>query len=156
MEMESEWWIALGAAVGVGMLSGAVPIAAAEATALGAAAVPSPTLRMAVIVAFTAGHVLGKGLWYWLGTLERRVTRPSLRAWIDRAHTLAAQHPTLGLSVTFSSATISLPPFHLMAVTAGLVRTPVAPFFLVAFAGRLVRFSLIAASPAVLQWLWPW
>lgn len=151
--MTADWWTAVGAALGAGFVSGAVTIALAEASAFGAAALESSSLRIAVIVAFTLGHVAGKGLWYWAGTQERRITRPSLRRWIDRAHTLAAQHPTLSLGVTFTSAAVSLPPFHLMAITAGIVRTPAVPFFAVAFVGRLLRFSVIAATPAALQWL---
>jgi membrane protein YqaA with SNARE-associated domain len=142
----AQWWVAVGAALGAGFVSGAVTIALAEATALGAGAVESSSLRIFVIVAFTVGHVAGKGLWYWAGTQERRITHPSLRRWIDRAHDLAAQHPTLSLSVTFTSAAVSLPPFHVMAIAAGIVRTPAVPFFAVAFVGRLLRFGLIAAA----------
>lgn len=149
--MTYEWWIAVGAALGAGFVSGAVTIALAEATALAAGAAPSTT-RIAVIVAFTLGHVAGKGLWYWAGTQERRVTRASLRRWIDRAHELAAQHPTMSLGVTFTSAAVSLPPFHLTAITAGIVRTPVVPFFIVAFIGRLLRFGLIATAGGL---VWP-
>lgn len=141
----------MGAALGAGFVSGAVTIALAEATALAAGAAPSTT-RIAVIVAFTLGHVAGKGLWYWAGTQERRVTRASLRRWIDRAHELAAQHPTMSLGVTFTSAAVSLPPFHLTAITAGIVRTPVVPFFIVAFIGRLLRFGLIATAGGL---VWP-
>jgi membrane protein YqaA with SNARE-associated domain len=148
--VNAEWWLAVGAALGAGFVSGAVTIVLAEATALAAGAAPS-TARIAVIVAFTVGHVAGKGLWYWAGTQEQRITRPSLRRWIDRAHTLAAQHPTMSLGVTFTSAAISLPPFHLTAITAGIVRTPVVPFFAVAFVGRLLRFGLIAAAGGILQ-----
>jgi membrane protein YqaA with SNARE-associated domain len=151
--MDAEWWITVGSALGVGLMSGAAPVALAEATALGAAAVPDLSLRVIVIVAFTAGHVAGKGVWYWIGTLESHVTRPALRRWIDRAHTVAATHPTLSLGVTASSATVSVPPFHLMAVAAGIVRSPAAPFFIVAFLGRLVRFSAIAAFPSAMRYL---
>jgi membrane protein DedA with SNARE-associated domain len=147
--VNAEWWTAVGAALGAGFVSGAVTIALAEATALGAGAVPSSSLRIAVIVAFTLGHVAGKGLWYWAGTQEHHITRPSLRRWIDRAHALAAQHPTLSLGVTFTSAAVSLPPFHLTAITAGIVRTPAVPFFAVAFVGRLVRFGTLATLPSL-------
>ena len=82
--MTADWWTAVGAALGAGFVSGAVTIALAEASAFGAAALESSSLRIAVIVAFTLGHVAGKGLWYWAGTQERRITRPSLRRWIDR------------------------------------------------------------------------
>lgn len=151
--MTTEWWIALGSALGVGFVSGTVPVTLAEATALGAAAVPDLTLRTIVIIAFTVGHVAGKGVWYWLGTLESRVTRPSVRQWIDRAHTFAANHPTLSLGLTASSSTVSLPPFHLMVVVAGITRTPAAPFFAVAFVGRLIRFTALAAFPSAMRYL---
>ncbi len=146
-------WIALGSALGVGFVSGAAPVTVAEATALAAAAIPSLHLRMAIIGAFTLGHVAGKALWYWLGTLESHVTRPSLRRWLDRAHAVAAQHPAVSLGVAATSAVISVPPFHLLAVSAGIVRTPAIPFFLVAFVGRLVRFSAIAAFPSAMEYL---
>jgi membrane protein YqaA with SNARE-associated domain len=149
----SNWWLALGSAAGIGFLLGALPIGAAEAVALAAGAIPSIHLRISVIVAFTAGHVIGKALWYWLGTLEAQVTRPRLRAWLDRARALAMQHPRLGLGVTAASAVASIPPFHLIAIAAGLVRTPPALFFGVSFAGRLVRFGLLAAFPSLVGYL---
>lgn len=143
--MTTEWWTAVGAAFGAGFVSGAVTIALAEATALAAGAIPAAT-SIGVIVAFTAGHVAGKGLWYWVGTQERRITRPSLRRPIDRAKTFAEAHPSISLGVTFTSAAVSLPPFHLMAITAGIVRTPIVPFFVVAFVGRLLRFGVLAMA----------
>jgi membrane protein YqaA with SNARE-associated domain len=149
-----EWWASIGSACVAGVVSGLVPIALAEATALAAAAIPSMHLRAAVIVAFTVGHVAGKGVWYLVGTLESRVTRPSLRRWIDRAREVATAHPTAGLGVTAASATVSMPPFHLLVIAAGIVRTPAAPFFSVALVGRLLRFGAIAASPSAARWLW--
>lgn len=148
-----DWWIALGSALGVGFVSGAAPVTIAEATALAAAAIPSVTLRAAVIVVFTAGHVAGKALWYWLGTLESRVTRPSLRHWLDRAHAVSVEHPAISLSVAATSAVVSIPPFHLLAVAAGIVRSPAVPFFLVAYAGRLIRFGALAAFPSAMHYL---
>ena len=146
------WWTAVGSALAVGLLLGAIPAGATEAIALVAGALPAP-LRAAVIVALTAGHVAGKVLWYWFGTLGSRVTQPRLRAWVDRAQALADRHPTVGLGVTTMSAVFSIPPFHLMAVAAGLVRTPPLMFFAVAFAGRLVRFGALAAFPSLVQYL---
>lgn len=144
-----ESWIAAGAAFVAGFASGAVTIALAEATAFASGAVPSAT-NIVAIVAFTLGHVAGKGLWYWIGTQERHITRPSLRRPLDRAKAFADAHPTMNLGVTFSSAAVSLPPFHLMAITGGIVRTPVVPFFAVAFVGRLLRFSVLAAAGTLL------
>ena len=100
-----------------------------------------------------SGHVAGKMLWYALGRLGSRVTQPSLRRWIDRARAVAERHPRLGVGVVAASASVSLPPFHLMAIAAGIVRAPILPFFLVAFAGRLLRFGVLAAFPSLLRYV---
>ena len=151
----STWWTALSSALVIGLLVGALPVGVAELIALAVGAIPSMPLRVSVLVVFTAGHVLGKVLWYWAGTLGSRITQRHLRGWIDRARELAARHPKIGLGVAASSALVSAPPFHLMAIAAGVVRTRPVPFFAVAFAGRLARFSVLAAFPPLLRYLYP-
>lgn len=148
----STWWMAMGSAFAAGLLLGALPAGAAEAVALAIGAIPSLQLRAAVLVVFTAGHVAGKALWYLVGTLESGVTWPRLRAWMDRARDLAARHPKVSLSVAVTSSLASIPPFHLMAVAAGIVHSPPLPFFAVAFAGRLVRFAALAAFPPLVRY----
>lgn len=150
----STWWLAIATAFGAGFIVGAFPAGAGEAIALAIGAIPSMHLRAWVLVVFTAGHLVGKALWYLLGTLESRLTWPRLRAWTERARDLAEKHPTVGLTVTASSAAASVPPFHLLAVAAGIVHSPPAPFFAVAFLGRLLRFTVLAAFPSVLRYLW--
>jgi membrane protein YqaA with SNARE-associated domain len=150
---ESTWWMAVVSALVIGFILGAVPAGASEAVALGAGTLPSIHLRMSVIVALTAGHITGKVLWYWLGRLGWRVTHPRLHQWVERARTLAMRHPKVGITVTATSAVASVPPFHLMAVAAGLVRTSPVPFFIVAFLGRLVRFGALAAFPSLVRYL---
>lgn len=133
-----------------GVTSGLLPIAFAEASALGAAAVPDLSLRAIVLVTFTVGHVAGKAVWYYLGTQEARITHPGLRRRLDQARTVVSAHPAASISVMLASATISTPPFHLTAIAAGIVRAPLATFLITAFLGRLVRFSAIAAVPSLL------
>jgi membrane protein YqaA with SNARE-associated domain len=149
----STWSIALLSAFGVGFLLGALPVGAAEAIALAAAGIPSMHLRVGVILTFTTGHVAGKALWYSLGRLETRVSRPRLRKWIDKSRAIAVRHPRFGLGVMAMSALASVPPFHLTAVAAGLVHTPALPFLTVSFVGRLVRFATLAAFPSLLRYL---
>lgn len=147
------WWLAVATSFALGFLVGALPVGASEAVALGIGAIPSARLRAAVLVTFTAGHVLGKLPWYWLGTLGARITWTRLRGWVDRAHDVVAAYPTVGPAVTFSAAAVSLPPFHLTVIAAGIVRAALAPCLAAAFAGRLARFSLIAAFPPLVGYL---
>lgn len=147
------WWIAVASSFALGFLVGALPVGASEAVVLGIGTIPSHRLRAAVLVTFTAGHVLGKLPWYWLGAASARVTWPRLRAWIDRAQGIVAAHPVVGPAVMASAAALSLPPFHLTVIAAGIVRAALAPSLAAAFAGRLARFSLIAAFPPLVGYL---
>jgi membrane protein YqaA with SNARE-associated domain len=147
------WWLAIASSFALGFLVGALPVGASEAVVLGIGTIPSHRLRAIALVTFTAGHVLGKLPWYWLGTVSARITWARLRAAIDRAHAVVAAHPAVGPAVTFTAAAASLPPFHLTVIAAGIVRAPLAPCLTAAFAGRLVRFSVIAAFPALVGYL---
>lgn len=147
------WWMAITSSFALGCLVGALPVGASEAVALAIGAIPSPRLRAVVLVTFTAGHVLGKLPWYWLGTAGSRITWPRVRGWVERAQGVVAAHPTVGPAVTLSAAAVSLPPFHLTIIAAGIVRAALVPCLAAAFAGRLARFSLIAAFPPLIGYL---
>lgn len=139
----------LGAAFLVGLTTGLFPFALAEATALAAGAIASPFERIGVLAAFSAGHVMGKMAWYSAGRAEQWIRSPRIRAQIEKAKVAAAEHPTASVGVIASSATLSLPPFHLLTLAAGIVKEPPVRFALVAFVGRLVRFGAIAAFPGL-------
>lgn len=142
---------AIGAAAGLGFLFGALPVGAAEMLAMGAGAVRPRALIVPLVVALTAGHVAGKLVWYWIGTLETRVTHPRLRAWIEQAQAFRRQHAQLGTGLLATSALVSVPPFHLMVVASGIGRIPIVTVVLTSFAMRLLRFGLIAAFPTALR-----
>lgn len=147
------WWLAIASSIAIGFVVGALPVGASEAVALGIGAIPSHRLRAVVLVTFTVGHVCGKLPWYWLGTASARVTWPRARRWVDQAHAVAEAHPTMGAAVTFAAGAVSVPPLHLTVIAAGIVRASVVPFLTLAFAGRLLRFSLIAAFPPIVRYL---
>ncbi len=142
---------AISAAAALGFLFGAMPLGASEILAVGAGAVRPRALIVPLVVALTAGHVAGKLVWYWIGTLETRATHPRLRAWFEQAQALRRQYPQLGTGLLASSALTSVPPFHLMVVASGIGRIPVPTFVLTSFAMRLLRFGLVAAFPTALR-----
>lgn len=147
------WWLAITSSFALGFLVGALPIGASEVVVLGIGTIPSTRLRALVLVTFTLGHVLGKLPWYWLGTAGARITWPRVRGWMDRARGVVAAHPAVGPAVTFSAAAASLPPFHVTVIAAGIVRARLAPCLAAAFAGRMLRFSLIASFPPLVGYL---
>jgi membrane protein YqaA with SNARE-associated domain len=76
------------------------------------------------------------------------------RAWLDRLTEKCHRHPHW-MSWTYGvSAVVGLPPFMATTVLAGLARMPMVTFLTAGFAGRCIRFTLLAMSPALLSgWL---
>ena len=131
----------------LGWLFGAIPIGGAEVLVLAIAAVRPRELIMPLVLVMTLGHVLGKLLWYWVGTQHVRVRRPWLRRQVNQAERWLRRYPRLGGMALASSALVSVPPFHLTAIGAGVVRANVSGFAVVAFVGRGMRFGALALVP---------
>jgi membrane protein YqaA with SNARE-associated domain len=138
-------------ALGLGLFFGAVPAGASELLAIAAGAVTPRSMIVPLLLVLTLGHVLGKVLWYWLGTLGPRIRHPRAQAWVTNAHHFAEQHPALGVGTLFSSAVTSVPPFHMTVIAAGVVHMPIPVFITTAFVGRLLRFGLVALMPGLLR-----
>lgn len=137
----------------LGWLLGAIPMGAAELVVLALAAVRPQVLVLPLVVLMTAGHVAGKLVWYWVGTQQHRIRQPWLRRQLDLADQFLHRHPTLGASALVTSALISVPPFQLAVIGAGIVRAPIGLFLAASFAGRVVRFGLIALLPQLAKGL---
>lgn len=150
----------------VGLASALVPVVSIEAYLVGLGALSQGWTVVLAVLAATAGHVLGKVLFYalgrgWLlGRLRARVSR--------RAHVPAAagpdrpeprQGPAAGLLARIDglgghpwplagagllSAVVGIPPFAVVAVLLGRLRLPLGAFLAVTVVGRLVRFSAVA------------
>lgn len=142
---------ALLTALGAGLLSGIVPTGTAEAAAVAIGLMASPRLAAAMWVAFTVGHVVAKLPWYGLGLHGDRVAGARAARWVVKARTLLGRRPQYGPALLFVSALTSIPPFHVAAIAAGLLRIAPTPFIALCLAGRLIRFGLLAASPGLLR-----
>lgn len=145
--------LALWTALASGFVTGLIPIGLAEAAALAIGAVDPPGLSLTLLGVFTVAHVAGKVGWYFLGTRADRVTERSPRshAFIARSRTMMARHPAYGAGVLATAALASVPPFHLAAIAAGIVRIPFWRFLVICLLGRAVRFGLIAAVPGLVR-----
>ncbi len=139
----------------LGGLMGAVPVGGAEVLILLIAGLEPKSIVVPLVVVMTAGHVLGKLLWYWAGTQHHRIRQPWLRRQVDAAERYVRARPRLGLGALTSSALVSVPPFHVTAIGAGVLRTPLVVFVLVAFGGRAVRFAVIAMVPRLVPFFVP-
>lgn len=162
-------WLCVALAVAVG--TAIVPFVSVELFVIGFA-LQRPDISWALIAAVVAvGHVGGKLFYYYaargafhLPRVLRRRPRPKVmtdrrlrrqlrtkrvRAWIAWLREKCEAHPRWMFGTYSLSAVGGLPPFMAMTVLAGLVRMKVAAFLSAGIIGRFIRFSLIAASPAV-------
>lgn len=149
-----------------GVLSALVPVFNAEAVA----AVVGGTSRHWVvgIAALTLGTTVGKVIILmaarrgaeWLERWKARQHRRSAaRAaakgprgpWsrrLERWGSTLLQHldrPLVSGLVVLASAAVGIPPLAVVAVLAGMRRTPVAVFAMAVFVGRMIRFVTVAA-----------
>jgi membrane protein YqaA with SNARE-associated domain len=141
----------LGGSFAVGAVSGLVPLLNTEAFVMGLALV-HPRGRLApAVVSITLGQLLAKLLLYQVG--RGSLSLPGLRHGRGRMAEMRArleERRSCVAAVVFASATLGLPPFYLVSMAAGSLRWPLARFLLVGGAGRLARFTVIAAVPGLL------
>ena len=145
--------LALASAALLGFLVGIVPVGLAEVLAVAIGAVEPPGLAVGMLALFTLTHVAAKALWYWIGVHADRIRHERTRQFIARARVFLAEHPGFGLGVLGSSAVLSVPPFHLAAIAAGLVRIPFGRFVATCLAGRAIRFGVLGGAVTLIRHL---
>ena len=143
--------LAILSAGALGFVVGLVPIGMAEALAVAIGAVMPPALSLTMLGVFTLAHVAGKIPWYWLGTQADRAQSVRAKALVVRARELLSARKVYGAGVLGAAALASVPPFHLAAIAAGIVRFNFGAFLLVCLTGRAVRFSMLASLPAIVR-----
>lgn len=145
--------VALASAALLGFLVGIVPIGLAEVLAVAIGTVLPPALALAMLALFTITHVAAKVLWYWIGVHADRVRHARVQQFVERSREFLSRHPGYGLGVLGSAALLSIPPFHLAAIAAGLVRIPFGRFVATCLAGRALRFGLLGGAATLLRLL---
>lgn len=163
--------------LGVAFGSALVPVISVEVFVLGLVA-GEPRLHWLLIGAAVAiGQVAGKLLYYLAArgsirlpaSLHDRMHRerpPSvwrqswhrrtgwIRAKLDALRERCHAHPRWMTGTYGVSAVLGLPPFMATTVLAGLVDMRMSTFLTAGLAGRFVRYSVLAASPAIFAaWL---
>lgn len=141
--------LAIASAALAGFAVGILPIGLAEVLAVAIGAVTPRWLALTMLIVFTASHVGSKWIWYVIGSLAERIRHPVALRMIARTREFLARNPAYGPSTLAAGALLSVPPFHLTAIAAGIIRLPVAQFLVICFAGRLLRFGVLAAAPTL-------
>lgn len=167
-------WLAL--TLGVAFGSALLPIVSIELFLVGLVVQEPqvPWLALGAVVA--VGQVGGKLLYYyaargdlhlphWLHRrpktgppsarqLRWRMRTKRVRGWLDGLRERCHRHPHWMVGTYGVSSVLGLPPYMATAILAGMVRMNLSAFVGAGLVGRFIRFSAIAASPALVAgWL---
>ncbi|MCE7007571.1 hypothetical protein LWC34_32825 [Kibdelosporangium philippinense] len=166
--------ISLLLAAGVAFSSALIPLVSTEVFVLALIAQEPniPCLALGAVVA--VAQVLGKLLYYLaargslrLPTFMHRKDKPlterrirwqqrtkRVRGWLHWLTEKCHKHPHWMTGTYGVSAVVGLPPFMATSVLAGMAKMPMSTFVVAGFAGRCLRFTVLAMSPALITgWL---
>ena len=134
------------------LASGFLPFVSAELYLASAAAMSDGTRVFPLVVAGTLGQMTAKTVIFLAGRGLRQlpVARDSerMRKALAKAQTWRGR---IDLFV-FVSAWAGIPPFYVVSLLGGALSLGVARFAAVGFAGRLIRFLVIAAGAHAGAW----
>jgi membrane protein YqaA with SNARE-associated domain len=132
--------------------SGFVPVLNAEVFLVGIAAIAPRESLPAVAALAAVGQMVAKAGMYLGGRGVVRLPKGKRHEDIARWQARVERWRSKDLLILVS-ASVGLPPLFVMAVLAGTLRFPFVRFLVAGFLGRLLRFSVIMAVPAVGRWL---
>ncbi len=142
------FWSVLGASIGSALL----PLINIEAI-LAVAVSRAPDATWGLILAATAGQMIGKVLWYWGGMhvdrapwVHKHLQKPKAKASLDKWHARAEGRPWFTAGLLFVSASTGIPPYAVTAVLAGMLRVPFWIFMVTGLLGRGLRFWAVVAG----------
>lgn len=131
--------------------SAVIPVMHAEAYLIAASLLTPPELAWPLVIAATAGQMLGKVGMYGAGRGALRIPGERMQRRIAQATARLRDRKELGNTLIFVSAASGFPPFYVVSVAAGMLRLPLPPFILFGFAGRFIRFSVAVFLPHLLR-----
>ena len=160
----------LGLTLGVAFGSALLPLVSVEIFLIGLA-MQQPHIPWLLLGAAVAiGQVAGKLLYYYAargdlhlpGFMHRRKDRVEterrlrwhrrtkrVRMWVETLREKCHRHPRWMVGTYGVSSVLGLPPFMATSVLAGMVRMSLTAFLGAGLIGRFIRFSALAASPAI-------
>jgi membrane protein YqaA with SNARE-associated domain len=144
--------LAIGAyatAFALAYVSALVPLVNSEVLVLTYVALAGPGSGGALIVAgvVAAGQMMGKCTLYGMGRGAAKIPSERQRRAIERWGERFSRSPHAVMLFVFTSAASGFPPFYAVSVLSGTFRVNLVAFFLVGFAGRFIRFSILALFP---------
>jgi membrane protein YqaA with SNARE-associated domain len=133
--------------------SGFIPLVNAELYILSATALATGGQHVGIVLLGTAGQMAAKTA-IFLGVrsalkfprLQASERLARTRGWLELRRRFMA-------GAVFMSAAAGIPPFYLVSAVAGAAGCRLTTFLVAGFAGRFLRFLLVAEVPSAVAWL---
>jgi membrane protein YqaA with SNARE-associated domain len=129
-----------------------IPIIHTELLVLGIAALAPGEHGIVLVLVATIGTMIGKTILYLAGRGALKLPIRG-RDRIDRYLAKARERQGMADGVLFASAAAGLPPFYIVTVASGAVGFSLPRFWIVGFAGRLLRFTAVVYAPHLIRGL---
>jgi membrane protein YqaA with SNARE-associated domain len=160
-------WLAI--SMGIAFGSALLPVVSVEIFLIGLVTQEPDIPWLALGAVIAVGQVAGKLIYYFAAKgdlhlpafLHRKPGPPSprrdrwalrtkrIRARVERLTERCHRHPHWMFGTYSVSSVVGVPPFMATTVLAGLARMNLTAFLSAGLLGRFVRFSVLAASPAL-------
>ena len=138
------------ALLGVAFVSALVPLVNLEAYLGVRGSLGGMQSVWALGLAAGFGQMLGKVVWYYLGTsslswpwVQRRIETPKAQARLEKWRARTHERPLVAGGLVFAAAVSGFPPVAILAVLAGQLRMSLTLFFVLGLLGRWLRFSAV-------------
>lgn len=136
----------------IGCLVGSfVPIVNTELIVITAALAAPPELVIPLILIASLSQMIAKSALYLAGSGLLHLPPGRLADKIYVALVRVQQHQRAGDAVLFASATTGFPPFYVMSVASGAMKTGFRRFFMLGLLGRTLRFTVLVAIPQLVK-----
>jgi membrane protein YqaA with SNARE-associated domain len=127
--------------------SAIIPVLHAEAYLVSASLLLPTGLDWPLVIAATAGQMIGKVGMYGAGRGALRIPGERMQRRIAQATARYGNRKDLGNGLIFVSAASGLPPFYIVSVAAGMLRLPLPGFIVFGALGRFLRFAVAVFLP---------
>jgi membrane protein YqaA with SNARE-associated domain len=144
-------WELIGATFVYCVGSAIIPVMHAEAYLITVSALSPPAVAWALVVAATAGQMVGKVVMYLAGRGVVHIPSEWLQRRVAQAAARYQGQRNIGNGLIFVSSSTGLPPFFFVSVAAGMLRVPIPSFIVFGAAGRFLRFTVAVFLPQLIK-----
>lgn len=128
-------------------LASLVPVSPAEPVLVALALVSPRWLLLPLLLLSTGGHMATKTLIFMGGGQVEKIFKGKHRPKFEKLRDRLNGRRDLQRLTLFVSSVVGIPPFYIITALCGTLKMPMREWFVIATAGRLIRFGVLLYLP---------